>query len=347
MNISKTAKKIIITALIIVGAYIFCRYLLRLFLPFIIAFVIAYMLQVPIKILHERTGIKRGILSASFVLLAVFIFGFTLFLLGNRLISEVERFAVAVSQNSDKYVSDFFALVDSISVKIPFFDHVGDDLSSAVSGSVKNMLASAAAELPGMIAQVIGMIPEILLFTVILIMASYYFCADFEGHMLTFKKLLSPKALVALSRFKKRLTDTGLSYLKACMVILFITYVELLIGFLMLGVQYAFTLALIIAAVDMLPILGVGTVLVPWALWCWISGDAYTALGLLIIFATVTVVRRFIEPRIIGSGIGLSPLMTLFSMYVGFRLFGFTGLFFAPLAAIIILHMLPFEKSKE
>ncbi len=347
MQINKTAKNIIITVSVLVGAYIFFRYLLRLFLPFIIAFVIAYMLQVPIKILHERTGIKRGIISAFFVLLAVFVCGFTLFLLGNRLISEVERFASAVSQNSDKYVSDFFAFVDSVSVKIPFFDQIGDDLSTAVSGTVKNMLATAAAELPGMIARVIGMIPEILLFTVILIMASYYFCADFDERVKAFKAILSPKALGAVSRFKKRLTDTGLSYLKACLILLMITYIELLIGFLMLGVQYAFTLALIIAAVDMLPILGVGTVLIPWSLWCWVTGDAYTALGLLIIFATVTVVRRFIEPRVIGSGIGLSPLMTLFSMYVGFRLFGFTGLFFSPLATIIILHMLPFEKSRE
>ncbi len=347
MQISKTVKKIIITISVLAGAYIFFRYLLRLFLPFIIAFVIAYMLQVPIKILHERTGIKRGILSAFFVLLAVFFCGFLLFLLGNRLISEVERFAVAVSQNSDKYISDFFTFIDSVSIKIPFFDHIGEDLSAAVSGTVKNMLSSAAAELPGMIARIIGMIPEILLFTVILIMASYYFCADFDQKVQLFKNILSPKAYCMASNFKKRLTDTGLSYLKACMILLLITYVELLIGFLMLGVQYAFTLALIIAAVDMLPILGVGTVLMPWALWCWISGDAYTALGLLIIFATVTVVRRFIEPRIIGSGIGLSPLMTLFSMYVGFRLFGFTGLFFAPLAAIIILHILPFEKLKE
>ncbi len=346
MKLNKTAKNIIISVLVLVGAYIFIRYLLRLFLPFIIAFVIAYMLQVPIKILHERTRIKRGILSAFFVLLAVFVCGFILFLLGNRLISEVERFAIAVSENSDKYVSDFFAFVDSLSVKIPFFDQIGDDLSIAVAGTVKNMLASAAAELPGMMARIIGMIPEILLFTVILIMASYYFCADFDGHMQLFKSMLSPKAMSAVSRFKKRLTDTGLSYLKACMILLLITYVELLIGFLMLRIQYAFTLALIIAAVDMLPILGVGTVLIPWSLWCWISGDAYTALGLLIIFATVTVVRRFIEPRIIGSGIGLSPLMTLFSMYLGFRLFGFTGLFFAPLAAIIILHMLPFDRSK-
>ncbi len=341
------SKHILTAAAVILGAYIFFKYLMRMFLPFLIAFVIAYVLQVPIRVLHERTGIKRGILSAVFVLGVVTFCGVIVFLLGNRLISEIERFVIAVSENSDKYVADFFAFVDSVAIKIPFIDHIGGDITGAVSDAVKNMIRSATSEIPGVLAYIIGMLPEILLFVVILIMASYYFCADFDSGIEALKSVMSPNVRTAVGRFKRRLKNTGLSYLKACAVLMLITYVELLVGFLMLGVQYAFTLALIVAAVDMLPILGVGTVLLPWSLWCWISGDTYTALGILIIFATVTVVRRFIEPRVIGSGIGLSPIMTLVSMYIGFRLFGFTGLFFSPLAAIIILHLLPENISEK
>jgi predicted PurR-regulated permease PerM len=85
----------------------------------------------------------------------------------------------------------------------------------------------------------------------------------------------------------------------------------------------------------------------PWAIWCYFTGDTYTAAGLIIIFAVVTVARRFIEPKVIGEGIGLSPITTLAAMYIGFQLFGLTGLFFSPIAAILILHALPSELSKR
>ena len=334
-------KKISVILLIAFVLFVFFKFVLRLILPFLIAFLFAALLRVPIKILHERTGIKKKILGGAMVLTAVLAVGFTVFLVISRLINEITRFAVSVSENAERYVGDIFDFIDSIAEKIPFIEAIGGDLSETVADSVRNMISQWASKLPELIAGFIGMIPEIILFTVILIMASYYFCADYEGITEGFFSFLPDRARVFLVNLKRRLADTGVSYLKSCLVLMFITYVELLIGFLMLDIQYAFTLALIIAAVDMLPILGVGTALIPWSLWTWFSGDTYTAVGLIVINVTVTVVRRFIEPRVISSGIGLSPLTTLFAMYVGFRLFGFTGLFFSPLVAILILLFLP------
>ena len=141
--------------------------------------------------------------------------------------------------------------------------------------------------------------------------------------------------------FKERLSGAGVQYLRACVALAFITFSELLVGFLVLEIPYAFTLAVLIALVDMLPILGAGTALIPWAVWEWATGDRYYAIGLLIILTVVTVVRRFAEPRIISSGIGLSPITTLIAMYIGFKLFGLGGLFLAPLVAVLILNALP------
>ncbi len=334
-------KKAITVILVITALFLFLKFILRLILPFLIAYLFAALFRKPIKILHERTGIKKKILGAGVVLTAVFCFGFIVFLTVSRLINEIELFAASVSINAERYVGDFFAFIDSLAEKIPFIEAMGGSLSETVAASVRNMISGWASRLPEFIAYFIGMLPEILLFTVILIMASYYFCADYEIITERLFSFLPEKARDFLHTVKERLTDTGISYLKACLILMLITYVELLIGFLMLDIRYAFTLALIVAAVDMLPILGVGTALIPWALWAWFSGDTYTAIGLLIINVTVTVVRRFIEPRVISSGIGLSPLITLFAMYVGFRLFGFTGLFFSPVVAILVLLFLP------
>ena len=340
-------KNIGITVVAAIGGYLFLRFVLPLILPFVIAFVIAYVLQPAVRLLSERTGIKRRVISAVLVVLALLLCGYIVFLIAGRLINEGERFAYAISANSGRYVENFFAILDGVAAKLPFIDAVGADLSDAVAGAVSNMVTEAASRLPGFIAGIIGMLPSILLFTVILIMASYYFCADLEKGINDLKALMSPKVVEAVSKFKERLTSSGLSYLRACLIILVITFAELLVGFLMLDIPYAFMLAFIIAAVDMLPILGAGTALIPWSIWLWITGDSYTAIGLLLINLTVTVVRRFIEPRIIGSGIGLSPLTTLFAMYLGFKLFGFTGLFFSPLVAVIILQMLPERIAKR
>lgn len=338
---SEKIKKTAVCFAVIFAFFLFFKFIFRLFLPFLIAFLFAALFHTPIKILHQRTGISKRLLGAFTVLLAVGVFSFIVFLTVGRLINEVEQFAAAVSENSERYIGEFFSFVDSIAEKIPFVEAMGGSLSETVAASVRNMISSWASRLPEIIAGFIGMLPEILLFTVILIMASYYFCIDYEEITKRIISLLPEKGRAFVFKTKKRLAETGISYLKASLVLMLITYVELLVGFLMLDVRYAFTLALIVAAVDMLPILGVGTALLPWALFSWFTGDSYTAVGLLIINITVTVVRRFIEPRIISSGIGLSPLTTLFAMYIGFRLFGLTGLFFSPLIAILVLLFLP------
>ncbi len=332
---------------IIVGIFIFFRYIFSLLLPFIIALLIAFVLNYPIRILQKRTKINSKILSAILVTTLMVLLGFIVFLILNRVITEAKDFLISISENSDRYISDFFAFIDSLAKKLPFIDAIGADLSKTVSDVVKSMLTEATAHLPSIIANVISMLPHILLFAVIIILASYYFCADFDGIKNSIMSLLPVGAREGLRRFKRRLTDTGIKYLKSCFIIMFITYFELLVGFLMLGIPYAFTLSFIIATVDMLPIFGVGTVLVPWAVWEQLTGNTYIAIGLVIIFAVVTVVRQFIEPKIISSGIGISPITTLFAMYIGFRLFGLAGLIFSPLAAVLILHALPENTAKN
>lgn len=323
--------------------YLFFKFVFSLILPFVIALIIAVILNPLVRILHQRTGLGKRFLSALTVSAVIALLAFILFLLLSRLINELKDFAEDFAQKSDVYVEGFFDMVDHI----PFAKAFGEDLTEAVSEALKGMLSSFTAKLPGFIASVLGMLPHILLFSVIIVLASYYFCADLDKISSALLSFLPKEAEKRLKAFKCRLKSTGLKYLKACVWLMIITYFELLVGFLILKIPYAFSLSFLVAAVDMLPILGVGIVLIPWAIWCKLSGNTFTAIGLILIFATVTVMRRLIEPKIISSGIGLSPLTTLLSMYVGFRLFGLAGLFFAPLIAILLLHALPEETAKK
>ena len=119
----------------------------------------------------------------------------------------------------------------------------------------------------------------------------------------------------------------------------------LCIGFSLLRVRYAFLFALLISAVDILPILGVGTILLPWAGGAFLLGDPKRALGLMILWGVITLVRQIVEPRLIGESFGLHPLVSLFVLYGGVKLFGMLGVFVAPAAAVGI-HILLEEQKR-
>jgi predicted PurR-regulated permease PerM len=159
-------KKTITVLLIILAFFLFFKFFLRLFLPFLIAFVFATLFHKPIKSFSQRTGIKIRILSAVLVIGAVLVISFIVFWVSNRALNEAERFAISVSENSDRYVAAFFGFLDTVAEKIPFIEASGEDLSETVALSIRNMFSSWAARLPGVIARMIGMLPEILLFTI-------------------------------------------------------------------------------------------------------------------------------------------------------------------------------------
>ena len=129
-------------------------------------------------------------------------------------------------------------------------------------------------------------------------------------------------------------------YIRSYALILSITFAELMIGFgimhFITGLQNIFLLALLIAVFDILPIVGTGTILIPWAIISLIIGDYASAICLLVIYAVITVVRQFIEPKIVGQQVGLHPVATLLAMIVGSRLFGGLGLLGVPIALAII-----------
>ena len=143
-----------------------------------------------------------------------------------------------------------------------------------------------------------------------------------------------------------RTNDSGLSYLKAYLILLAITFGELLAAFLLLRVRFAITLALLIALLDALPVLGVGTVLIPWGAVELFTGDWKRGAILLVLWLAMTLFRQFIEPRIVGAKLGLHPLAALCAVWVGAKLLGLWGLFLAPVGAILLGGVLESHREK-
>ena len=127
--------------------------------------------------------------------------------------------------------------------------------------------------------------------------------------------------------------------LRGYIIILLITCAELFIGFTILRLEYAFVLAMLIAIMDILPVVGTGTALIPWGVYQLIIGNVWMGLGLLVLYAAITVIRQIIEPKIIGKQVGLTPIVTLMAMYLGLQLFGIIGMVCLPILLIIIVKL--------
>lgn len=334
-------KKLVIVALAALVLWAVIKFLFPIVLPFALAWAVAACLQPAVRLISKRVGIGRRPVACALVILSVLGLGLLAFFLVSRFLSELGGFLSAISENTEGGVGGFFDKLKSFLEKIPFISAMGADISDTVEAAMKSILSDITAAIPSLIGKLIGAIPGFFIFTVVIIMSTYYFAADFDGIRQKVYGALPAGMQRRWDRFKERLKGAGIQYLKACVALSFITFTELTVGFLVLGIPYALTLAIVIALVDMFPILGSGTVLIPWAVFEWATGNGYLAVGLLIILAVVTVVRQFAEPRVISSGIGLSPITTLVAMYIGFKLFGLGGLFLAPLFAVIILSALP------
>jgi sporulation integral membrane protein YtvI len=168
--------------------------------------------------------------------------------------------------------------------------------------------------------------------------ALFYMClGSFE--LTPFIQSLLPAGIVKWgSRYVRRIISVLGRYVKAYGTVMLMTFSELLLGTVILRVNYALAASAMIAALDVLPVLGVGTILVPWSAISFIMGDSYRGVGLLILYGVIYTVRQIAEPRILSGSMGMDPLAALFSVYAGFRLFGVWGMILAPIMTCAVLE---------
>ena len=340
----------IITMYLVLGGlllFIFFKYLFKLILPFIIAWCVSLIIRPTTEILHRRTKLPKKLLAVILVLIVLAIVGILIFLFLDKLIYEFRGIVVYISNNADLWINSLLKIINDVSEKIPFLQSFAseEELKVVFSDFGQKMLAKFTDNVPNMLKSILTVLPNLLFVSLVLIMASYYFCADYDEILFFIKQLFPKRFRENLKEIKLRLKFIGINVLKGYLLTMLLTFLQLYIGFLILKTEYAFSLALITSLVDILPVIGVGSVLIPWAVVKLIAGSYYQGFGLLIIFAVVSVVREILQPRIIGKSIGLHPLATLFSMYIGLELCGFIGLISFPVFVIILKTI--FIKSRE
>ena len=335
-------------AFIAAGVFLFFRYLFGAVLPFLLAYLIAFCLQPLCRAMEKHAGISRKVTVLMAVCGIVALLLFLCGLLFRRLLGELSTLASALGDFMTRLREDEGfrgELADRLGQYLPF-PKAKEELTAFLSdldGRLLAFLGSAAERLSGSVlpflTSLAAFLPGFLLSVLVVLIAAYYFAIDFKKINSGMLRVLPEAWQASLRKGKSVLAQTAGNFLRAYGFLLLVTFFELFAALLILGYRYAFLLAAVIALIDILPVLGTGTVLIPWAVFSLIIGDVYHGVGLLIVYAVITVVRQVIEPKVVGKYIGLPPLASLASMYIGLRLLGFWGLFLFPLGATFAFRL--------
>lgn len=357
MEISQRKKKFIIdvvyAALVLVIFYFFMKYAFGLFFPFLFALAVAAALQKPVNFICKKTPLKRGFVSVILVLFSVTVVLGLIISIFLRIGLEVKDFFNYILIQLQDIPSFIKNLELSVSSHLSFLpDRLEASITSFLSEKA-NLLLSNSGESAGFdftaiktplltLWNAVKHIPSTLVSIVIAIVACCFMTADFSTVRRVILSLFRTETRVKIIRSKKLLLPALASMAKAYGLIIVITFSELALGLFFLKLigiyegNYIFIFALITAIIDIVPILGTGTVLIPWAVYCLLDGKVSLAIGIFIMYVCITVIRQIIEPKLVSNQLGIPPFATIIAMYVGTQIFGVLGIFILPITLVMV-----------
>lgn len=320
-----------------VGAGVLCgwfvfKYLLWAVLPFIIGWFVALLVTPVSKWISAKTKLPRKLCAAVVVVAVLAGLVFVTTLLIDRLTYELSRLLdvlkdTGISLDIDSMVS---GMVDRFPMLGKIFDGKSEQLTDMLMQVISNSLSSLGKLVPSTVFSAVSRLPSIILSLMVTILACFYFSLDLDAIHAAVAVLLPEKWREGWNGAKQRFFGVIAKWMRAYFILFLITFGALLIGFMILRVDYALLIALIGALVDILPVVGVGIIFVPWGIGALIGGNAFLGAGLFIMYGAISILRQLVEPHIVGGSIGVHPLLTLVAMFVGFRLFGIAGMIILP-----------------
>ncbi len=366
MNIVEKRRSMLINitfyALLITVYYLFMKFAFWLVAPFIAAFLIAMFLQKPVRAISKKTKIKKNIIAAIAVLLIVallmtliILVGYKVFVefkgLGQYLMSKLYDLPNLIQSTEAWIISHIKFLPDSLeSTAVSALNDFTDKLLLLVVEQ-KNTFGDAqtggldftalATPLGGLLSTA-KQIPVFLSALLISIIACFFLTCDYDNFTHMIKTSVSEQHEASLVKTKRLFGDILGKMVKSYATIILITFCEVAIGLNILkliGVYnggYIIAISIVTALVDIFPVLGTGTVMVPWAVISFFNGNYGLGIGLLVLYAAVTVIRQILEPKLVSMNVGMHPVITLMGMYLGVQLFGVIGIFGLPITFFLL-----------
>lgn len=313
------------------------------FMPFVVGWGIAMIASPLVGFFEKKVKIKRKAGSAFVIIIVIGLVIFAGYFVCAKLMEQVIEFAGELpdmwegtqqefAQIGEKLEAASKYLPDEIEVAIVnITSNVGEYL-----GELFGRLGSPAIET---LSRFTMNLPSILIGIIMCLLSAYFFVADKDYVANLLHKVMTQSMLDQVNMVKRGLVRAVGGYFKAQLKIEFWMYLLLVIGFTILRVKYAFLIAIGVAFLDLLPFFGTGTVLIPWAIVKFLSGEYTMVIGLLIIWGVGQLARQLIQPRIVGDSVGLEPIPTLFLLFIGYKSAGVVGMIIAVPIGIIVLTM--------
>ena len=355
----KAANITIIVAGILLFSWFFFKYALGALIPFLLAAVIASILSPAAEKLSKNFKLPKKLTATLLVLLFFALLTFLAYFAGYRLVGEAGNLLDRLSSDPEIISRALDTIIEKLSFLTSRFgflnglfesdaiQDLGIDLGALFSDALSSLISSVTSALPTAAAAVIVKIPEFFLFLIVTVISTFYFSTD-SGLLSSSLSTILPDGWSAnLPTLKSKISGALRGYAKAYLLIMLMTFCEIFLGLSVLGVNYAFILSMIIAVVDILPILGAGTVIIPWAIFSLLTSNYKIGIGLLIIYAAISIIRQIAEPKIVGGSLGLHPLATLASIYIGVKFIGISGIIIGPIAALLVCSLFKGERVDQ
>lgn len=328
--------------------YLIIRFTLSFLFPFVVGIILSFLVQKPATAISKKLKLDKGICAAVLVSVAfiviIAISSFLIWILASKGMHLLSDF-LSDTKTMNSFAKDIQREIDGIVSKIP------NTFKGTVLKSSSGFIVKLAEKVAGFVSNIAGNIakafPSFLLSLAVTVVASCYIAKDFDRILKFTKNMVGETKYRKIITIKDILKDKVFKFVLGYLLLTLITFAELTVGFLILKIKYALLLAAIVAVVDLLPILGTGTVLVPWAIISMIFSDIKSGVILLVIYVIITVVRNFAEPKIIGKQIGINPLLMLITIFVGLRLSGLIGMFVLPVAVMVVINYYKQEIKNE
>ena len=332
---------IIYFSIIAVLIYFAVKFLSSYLTPFLIGIFASFIVQKPANFIHKKARIPKGAIT---IVLVIFTYAFIIAILGLASYLLYVGLSSFVQRELPSYLPTIKSAFDELNL---WFATAFKDLPQEAIQTIQNLpetLIDKAASIGGGFAAELGLnlakaTPQMIITIIVTIVASCYIALDYDKVIKFLKAQLSDRALDIITDIKELFTKNIFRMLRCYLILMVITFLELCVFVAILGYKNFAGIAAIIAIVDILPVLGTGTIVIPWSLISLLTGNYFAAILLILAYITITVVRNFLEPRIVGHQIGLNPLVMLIALFVGLRLMGFAGMFLLPLTMLTIVEL--------
>ena len=337
----------IATTLIVV----FLLFKLGIFLfPFVLAFIFSMITQPIARFINKKTHLSAKV-STIISIVAFFLVLFGLMsVVSIKFIEEIYNLSKNLRGSSAQFNELWNKSLDQGFVYIDYLPKEFITQIQSYTGEFINFAARSATTFVNQTIRFITSIPTLIIYTSITILSTLLMNLD-KNDIVKFLEHQFPISwLNKIYNIKRDILSVFGSYLRAQLILVTICFFELLIAlnlFLSLGlnVKYPLIFSIVISLIDALPILGAGAILIPWSIFSFITGDIKLGFALLILYVIVLAVRQLLEPKLISQKIGVHPLVTLVSMYSGFKLLGIIGFLIGPIVMIILKNV--FSKELE